>query len=49
MTGWSCGVAECLVDPSRAVWSAEGSLQEVAEVEDVVHQSVAQGGSVLCR
>ena len=47
--GWSCGVAECLVDPSRAVWSAVGSLQEVAEVKDVVHQSVAQGASVLCR
>ena len=31
-TGWSCGVAEGLADPSRAVWSAVGSLQEVAEV-----------------
>ena len=31
-TGWSYGVAECLTDPSRAVWSAAGSLQEVAEV-----------------
>ena len=48
-TGWSCGVVECLADPSRAVWSAVGSRQEVAEVEDIVHQSVAYGGSVLCR
>ena len=48
-TGRSCGVAECLADPSRAVWSAVGSLQKVAKVEDVVHQSVAQGSSVLCR
>ena len=48
-TRWSCGVLECLSDPSRAVWSAVGSLQKVAEVEDVVHQPVTQGGSVLCR
>ena len=48
-TGWSCGVAECLADPSRVVWSAIGSLQEVAEVENVVHRPIAQGGSVLCR
>ena len=47
-TGWSCGVLECLSDPSRAVWSVAGSLQKVAEVEDVVHQST-QGCSVLCR
>ena len=40
-TGWSCGVTECLADPSCAVWSAIGSLQKVAEVEDVVHHSVA--------
>ena len=39
--GWSCGVAECLADPSRAVSSAIGSLQEVAEVEDVIHHPVA--------
>ena len=48
-TWCGCGVAECLADPSRAVWSAVGSLQEVAEVEDVIQQSGAQGGSVLCR
>ena len=39
-TGWSCGVAECLADPLRAGWSAIGFLQEVAEVEDVVHHPV---------
>ena len=48
-TMWSCGVPECLSDPSRADWSAVGSLQKVAEVEDDVHQSVAQGGAVLGR
>ena len=40
-TGWSCGVAECLADPLRAVWSAIGSLQKVAEVENVAHHPVA--------
>ena len=48
-TVWSCGVPECLSDPSRAGWSVLGSLQKVAEVEDVVHQSVTQGGAVLGR
>ena len=46
-TVWSCGVPECLSDPSRAVWSGVGSLQKVAKVEDVIHQSVTQEGSVL--
>ena len=48
-TGWSCGIAECLVDPLRAVWSAIGSLQKVVEEENVVHHPVAYGGSVLGR
>ena len=48
-TVWSCGVPECLSDPSRAVWSVVGSLQKVAKVDDVIYQSVAQGGSVLGR
>ena len=48
-TGWSCGVPDCLSYLSRVVWSGVGSLQKVAEVEDVVHQSVTQEGSVLCR
>ena len=43
-TVWSCGVPECLSDSSRAIWSAVGSLQKVAKVEDVIHQSVTQGG-----
>ena len=47
--GWSCGVPECLSDPSCAVWRARGSLQKVPKVEDVIHQSVTQGGSVLGR
>ena len=46
---WSCGVPECLSDSSRAVWSAVDSLQKVTKVEDVIHQSVTQGGSVLGR
>ena len=48
-TVWSCGVPECLSDPSRTVWSGVGSLQKVAKVEDVIHQSVTQGGSILGR
>ena len=47
-----CGavsVPERLSDPSRAVWSGVGSLQKVEKVEDVIHQSVTQGGSVLGR
>ena len=39
-TVWSCGVPECLSDPSRAVWSGVCSLQKVAKVEDVIYQSV---------
>ena len=48
-TVWSCGVQECLSDPSRAVWSAVGFLQKVAKVKDIIHQSVTHGGSVLGR
>ena len=48
-TVWRCSVPERLSDPSRAVWSGVGSLQKVAKVEDVIHQSVTQGESVLGR
>ena len=40
----SCGVPEYLLDPSRTVWSAVGSLQKDAKVENIIHQSVTQGG-----